>query len=769
MIRQRLLIRGVVQGVGFRPFVYKLAQELDLSGWVRNDADGVMLEVQGSPGVIAEFRVRLHAQLPLLAHIDCIGQQNVPLAPYGEGFTIVASADKGVGRTAVIGPDTAVCPACLAEMCDPLDRRYRYAFINCTDCGPRYTIVRRLPYDRAQTSMASFVQCPACLSEYTDPARRRFHAEPNACPSCGPQLQLIDAQGQIIAADPIAETLVRIRRGEIVAIKGLGGFHLVCDARNAEAVRALRKRKQREEKPLAVMVANTASCSEWVEASAQECALLKSRARPIVLLRKRPGVDEKLAEIAPGLAWLGVLLPYTPLHTLLFHEAARRPQGTGWLEKPQSMVLVVTSANPHGEPLVTENAEAMARLAGIADAFLLHDRDIVIRCDDSVLRRLPGAVAPQFIRRARGFTPLAIPLAQSGSQVLALGGLYKNTVCLTRDAQAVLSQHIGDLDRVANCLALESAVDHLQHLLQIRPQAIAHDLHPDFFSTQLAFRLSEYWQVPTIAVQHHHAHIGSILADHGIDAPILGLALDGVGYGLDGTAWGGELLLVNGAQFERLGHLRPIGLPGGDRAAREPWRMGAAALALLGRGDEIGTYFSDEPEASRIAQMLGQGVPHTTSMGRWFDAVAGLLGIQPRMSFEGQAAMCLEGLADRYGGVLADSSGYRLIHDAGKTMLDLAPLLVRLADGRMSAAAGAALFHSGLINGLADWVADAADSCGIRRVACGGGCFLNAILSRGLRQALLRRGVSMLEAQAAPPGDGGISLGQAWVARQHAL
>ena len=766
MIRQRLLINGIVQGVGFRPFVYRLAQTLGLSGWVRNDTEGVTLEVQGMSAAVAEFYRCLQSQIPPLARIDSISRQEVPLDPKCDGFSIVSSEAKGARQGAAIGPDATVCPACLAEMFDPLDRRYRYAFINCTDCGPRYTIARRLPYDRAQTSMAGFVQCPSCLSEYGDPASRRFHAEPNACPSCGPKLQLIDAQGQVIAADPIAETLARILCGEIIAIKGLGGFHLVCDARNAKAVKALRERKQREEKPLAVMVANAASCTDWVHVTDEECALLQSRARPIVLLRKRPEADELLAEVAPDLAWLGVLLPYTPLHTLLFHEAAGRPHGVSWLSAPHSLILVMTSANPHGEPLVTENDDAIDRLAGITDAFLLHDRDIVIRCDDSVLRHVPGAAAPQFIRRARGFTPLAIPLAQSGSQVLALGGFYKNTLCLTRDMQAFLSQHIGDLDRVANCRVLEFTIEHLQHLLQIRPQAVAHDLHPDFFSTQLALRLSERWQVPTIGVQHHHAHIGAILAEHGVDAPTLGLALDGVGYGLDGTAWGGELLLVDGARFERLGSLRPIGLPGGDRAAREPWRMGAAALALLGRGNEIGAYFTDEPDAANVAKMLAYGVPLTTSMGRWFDAAAGLLGIKLRMSFEGQAAMLLEGLAEQYGDALPDSFGFRLQRNTDQTMLDLAPLLASLTDGR-GGVAGAALFHAGLINGLAEWVAEAADSCGIRRVACGGGCFLNAILARGLRQALRRRDIAMLEAQVAPPSDGGLSLGQAWVARHH--
>lgn len=765
MIRRRLTVRGLVQGVGFRPFVYRLAQELALNGWVRNDAGGVTLEVQGTADAQAGLLHRLRAEIPPLARIDHLDVLSVPADPDAKGFTILASDSAGGELTASIGPDTAVCPACLAELFDPANRRYRYAFINCTDCGPRYTITRCLPYDRAQTSMARFSQCPVCLAEYTEPAWRRFHAEPNACPDCGPQLALVDASGRSIFGDPVAETLVRIRHGEIVAIKGLGGFHLVCDARNAAAVGALRERKQREEKPLALMLANVASCMDWVEAGDDEIAELTSRVRPIVLLRKKAGADEQLAGVAPGLAWLGVMLPCTPLHYLLFHEAAGSPSGLQWLTAPQPLALVMTSANPHGEPLVTDNAEALKSLQGIADAFLLHDRDIVIRCDDSVLRRLPGSGGPQFIRRARGYTPCAIPLSGSRPDVLALGGFYKNTLCFTRGDQAFLSQHIGDLDRVANCRSLEAMVEHMRELLDVRPHAIAHDLHPDFFSTQLAQQLAERWQVPAVAVQHHHAHIGAVLAEHKIDAPVLGLALDGIGFGSDGAVWGGELLLVDGAHFERLGHLRPIGLPGWDRAAREPWRMGAAALALLGRQSEIAERYADEPGAAVLVQMLERGVPQTTSMGRYFDAVAGLLGIQPHMRFEGQAAMRLEGLAERYGRVDVSAALHGLAGESGSLILDLAPLLQAISSVS-DAGYGAAVFHAALVPALADWVEAAADSSGIRTVACGGGCFLNALLAGGLRRKLEGRGIGMLEARLVPPGDGGLALGQAWVAQR---
>jgi hydrogenase maturation protein HypF len=821
MIRQRLRLQGIVQGVGFRPFVYRLAHELGLVGWVRNDAGGVTLEVQGAEAVLADFVERLRRDAPAASRIDAIEREVMPVEVAAAGFAILASDAGGVSQ-AVIGPDLCVCPACLAELFDPANRRYRYAFTNCTDCGPRYTIAARLPYDRASTSMAGFTQCPECLAEYTDPANRRFHAEPNACPRCGPQLTLLDANGLRIPGDPVAEALARIQRGEIVALKGLGGFHLACDARNPTAVAELRRRKDREEKPLAIMVANVASLAGLVHVSAAEVAALESPARPIVLLKKRDGGrlapspfkgegwgEGELRGVDDGMPWLGAMLPYTPLHTLLYNEAAGRSSGISWLDEAQPLALVMTSANPHGEPLITDNAEALAQLQGIADAWLMHDRDILIRCDDSVLRCLPGSDAPQFIRRARGFTPTAIPLSNptgvnaptvraewrealyrgkgpaldtpakqalgpnglkirfvtGGCDVLALGGFYKNALCFTRGSEAFLSQHIGDLDRVANCRALEAAVEHLQGLLQVQPQAIAHDLHPDFFSTQLALRLAERWQVPAIGVQHHHAHIAAVLAEHGVDEPVLGLALDGVGMGTDGSAWGGELLRVEGAGFERLGHLRPIGLPGGDRAAREPWRMGAAALALLGRGDEIATRFAAEPGAAQLAQLLAQGVPQTTSMGRWFDAAAGLLGVQPRMSFEGQAAMRLEGLAEAYGELHLDAALHALMVQADGLHLDLAPLLKALLT-EPDAGRGAALFHAALIQALVDWVGLAAESSGLRIVACAGGCFLNAILARGLRQGLTERGLVMLEAQAAPPGDGGLALGQAWVIRQ---
>jgi hydrogenase maturation protein HypF len=775
-IRRRIEVRGVVQGVGFRPFVYRLARELGLAGWVRNDAGGVTIEVQGPPERVAQMAMRVRADAPPLARVDAVALRDAGALEPGHGFAILDSRSTGADRViTAIGPDTAVCPDCLAELFDPADRRWRYAFINCTNCGPRYTLTRALPYDRATTSMAAFAQCPACLAEYRAPDHRRFHAEPNACPACGPRLALLGADGAPLAGDPLAETVARLRRGDVVAIKGLGGFHLACDARHAAAVARLRERKAREEKPFAVMVANAASLAPWAEMTAAEGHLLASPERPIVLLPKRSGVDAALPGVAPGLAWLGAMLPYTPLQYLLFHEAAGRPAGTRWLDDAQELMLVMTSANPGGEPLVTGNAEALARCAGIADAFLVHDRDIVIRCDDSVLRAVPGPVgaaagddrraAPfQFVRRARGYTPRAIRLARAGPSVVALGGWFKNTVCVTRGDEAFVSQHIGDLDNAPTCRALDEAVAHLVAILEIEPAAVAHDLHPDFYSSRHAATLAARWGVPAFGVQHHHAHIAAVVAEHRIEGPVLGLALDGVGLGTDGTAWGGELLAVDGARCERVGRLAPLRLPGGDRAAREPWRMAAAALARCGRTAEIAVRFAAEPAAATVATLLARGVraPETSSMGRWFDAAAGLLGIRQRMAFEGQAAMLLEGLAATHGPVAAEPGLYA-IDTQGE--LDLTALAARLAD-EADPGYGAALFHAALVDALAEWAARAAAGREIATIACGGGCFLNAILAHGLRTAFVARGLAMLEARQVPPNDGGLCLGQAAIARQ---
>ncbi|MBI4742265.1 MAG: carbamoyltransferase HypF [Betaproteobacteria bacterium] len=768
MICQRIRVSGVVQGVGFRPFVWRLARELDLAGWVRNDAQGVEIEARGAAERVRSLVERLQRDAPPLARVDKVVAKTAAAARKTqhesrhdspeEGFVIISS--RGGRATTMIGHDTAVCRDCLAEMFDPPSRRARYAFTHCTHCGPRYTISRSLPYDRAKTSLKPFALCAKCLAEYRQPDDRRFHAEANCCPKCGPQLALLDAEGCAQPGDPVALALGLLRRGKVLAIKGLGGFHLVCDARNAAAVAVLRERKQREEKPFAVMMANAASAASFVQMGVGEPGLLNLPERPAILLRKRGLCDEELPGVAPGLAWLGVMLPTTPLQYLLFHEAAGRPAGTHWLERGQELALVMTSANPGGEPLVTGNAEALLRLSGIADAYLVHDREILVRCDDSVARAAPGGV--QFIRRARGYAPRAIKLPHCGPPALAVGGWFKNTICVTRGDEAFVSQHIGDLDNAAACGFFEESVAHLLKLLEVEPAIVAHDLHPDFHSTRFAADFARRHDLPLLGVQHHHAHAAAVLAEHGVEEGAIALALDGVGLGDDGAAWGGEMLRLDGANFERLGHLAPIRLPGGDRAAREPWRMAASVLHELGRGGEIAARFAGQPAAPAVAQMLASDLncPPTSSLGRLFDAAAGLLGIKPVMAFEGQSAMLLEGLAERYGDVLPIEHGWKI----DKGCLDLLPLLAALADEK-DAGRGAAIFHATLIAALADWVHAAvpADST----VAGSGGCFLNQIVARGLRSRLGACGLHLLEARRLPPNDGGLSLGQAWVAWQH--
>ena len=758
MVCQNIRVSGVVQGVGFRPFVWRLARELGLAGWVRNDSRGVEIEVRGAAEQVKRLVERLQQEAPPLARINSVVARETAPARSGDGFVII---DSRSGRAAtMIGHDTAVCRDCLAEMFDPASRRWRHAFTNCTNCGPRYTISRGLPYDRSRTSLKPFPMCARCQAEYRRPDDRRFHAEANCCPKCGPQLFLLDSEGHRLAGDPVAMTLDLLREGRIVAIKGLGGFHLVCDARNAVAVSLLRERKQREQKPFVVMLANPASAASFVQMGIGEPGLLTLPTRPAILIRKRSGCDAALPGVAPGLAWLGVMLPYTPLHFLLFHEAARRPAGLGWLERAQDMALVMTSANPGGEPLVIGNSEALLRLYGIADAFLMHDRDIVTRCDDSVARITSNGL--QFIRRARGYTPRAIKLPRSGPSVLALGGWFKNTICVTRGDEAFVSQHVGDLDNAAACDFLDETVAQMIRLLGVEPTMVAHDLHPDFHSTRFAAEFAQQLRLPLLGVQHHHAHVAAVLAEHGIEGSTLALSLDGVGMGTDGAAWGGELLQVDGASFERLGHLQPLALAGGDRAASEPWRMAAAALHRLGRNAEICGRFAEQQAAQAVAQMLAGDIhcPPTSSMGRMFDAAAGLLGIKAVMAYEGQAAMLLESMAQRYGDVLPLDQCWTI----SEGRLDLLPLLGVLADER-DAERGAAVFHATLAAALADWLRVLAPEA--RTVVGSGGCFLNQVLMRGLRARLGAKGMQLIEARQVPPNDGGLSVGQAWVALQH--
>lgn len=761
MIHAQIRVSGQVQGVGFRPFVYRLAHELGLAGWVRNDSEGVEISVEGEPPQVMSLIERLQSEPPALARVEKVTHDLGRATGGVRGFSIAASKT-GKIQTG-IAPDMAICPECLAELFDPADRRYRHPFINCIHCGPRYTLTARMPYDRVNTSMAKFAQCPACQNEYDSPGSRRFHAQPNACPQCGPSLQLYDEHWQTVTADdPIATSAERIRSGQIVAIKGMGGFHLVCDAHNAAALAKLRDGKQREEKPFAVMVLNRLSARHYAIFPEHEAALLEVSERPIVLLRQSATCAAQLPGVAPGLSSIGLMLPYTPLHYLLFHELLGKPYGIDWLHQATPLALVMTSANPGGEPLVKSDAEARRSLAGLADAFLSHNRDILHRCDDSVMKWQGNA--PIFIRRARGYTPRRIVLPFTGPSVLACGAWLKNTVCLTRGNEAFVSQHIGDLDHAGAREMLEETVSHLCHILDVQPQAVAHDLHPDFYSTQFAQSYAASRNLPVFAVQHHHAHLAAICAEHCVNEAVLGLALDGVGLGTDGSPWGGELLHVDGVNFQRLGHLAPLSMPGGDRAAREPWRMAAAGLFDLDRADEIVWRFPAQAGAETVVGMLQRGLNcvSTTGMGRWFDAAAGLLGVNEIQGYEGQAAMLLEGLAERHGKLEPCAAGYRITKDG---TLDFHPLLGVLADCK-DAAYGAALFHATLADGLIAWLLRAAAKSKINRIALGGGCFLNNILSQALTDGLSVRGLRVLSAQQLPPNDGGISLGQASVALQ---
>lgn len=731
--RLRIRVRGRVQGVGFRPFVHRLAQAHALSGWVRNDAEGVLIEVEGASA--RNFVADLRGKAPPLARIRSLEAERRP-ATAGAGFTIDATGAEG-RIEAAIPPDVALCADCLRELFGGQDRRAGHAFATCTDCGPRFTITRALPYDRAQTSMAGFAMCPACAAEYADPADRRHHAEPIACPDCGPRLTM-----------RVPEIVARLRAGEILALKGIGGFHLAVDATNPAAVDRLRARKGRAGKPLAVMVANLASAGTFAHVSDAEAAALEDPARPIVVLRDRGLLPRAVPD---GLPTLGLMLPYAPLHWLIFHEAAGRPAGTGWLTAAQDFAMVMTSANPSGEPLVLDDAEAAERLAGIVDAVAGHDRAIVARCDDSVQRVVAGA--PAFLRRGRGFVPDLMPLAAAGPPVLALGALLKCAPCVTRGGEAALGQHVGDLASAATIRFLREAADHLCDLLQVSPVAVACDLHPDYPSSRLAGASG----LPVIRVQHHHAHLAAVAAEHGIEAPLAGLVLDGFGLGADGTLRGGELLRMDGTRCDRLGHLAPLALPGGDRAAREPWRMAAAALHALGRGGEIAARFPGRP-GEMVARMLATqtNCPPTTSAGRLFDAAAGLLGLRHDNRFEGEAAMALEGACRQPRSL----HGGWLLRDG---VLDLAPLLGALADCP-DPARGADLFHGTLAEGLAALAA--ARAPGARRIAVTGGCAVNRPLVETLIAALARHGIEVLLPRAAPPGDGGLALGQALIARR---
>ncbi|WP_294250935.1 carbamoyltransferase HypF [Propionivibrio sp.] len=754
---QRIRLSGVAQGVGFRPYIWRLAKELLLTGWVKKDAHGVEIEVCGAAEQVQSLIERLRVDAPVAARIDSVKALDGPLECVSDDFYILNN--RGGRFPAMVGHDLAVCRDCLTEMFDPANRRWRYAFAGCSHCGPRYTITRALPFARERTSLKGHAPCAKCQSETRRKEGRHSKDEVICCPKCGPQLALLDADGQPLPGDPITQALALVKQGKIIAIKGMGGFHLACDARNAGAVAVLRERKQRDERPFAVMLANAASASTFVQLNLGEPGLLAMSERPIILLKKRPNCDSVLPGVTNGLSWLGVMIPSTPLQYLLFHEAAGRPQGLGWLDRPQKLALVMTGADSGGEPLVIGDKEALMRLSGVADAFLLHEREIVSRCDDSIARSGPGGL--QLVRRGRGYTPQPIKLPRSGPPVLAVGGWFKNTVCVTRGDEAFVSQHIGDLDNAAACDFFDSTVSRLLKLLDIKPAFVAHDLDRSFHSTRYALDFALQKGVPSLAVQHHHAHTAAVLAEHRIDTPVIGLSLDGIGLGTDGRGWGGELLRVDGARMERIGHIAPIQLVG-EHALRVPWRLAAAVLQQLGRGQEIEQRFPGQRGAAAVAKTLLRGVkcPETSSLGCYINAAAGLLGVKPVMAFDGQASELLEGMADRYGDILP-LNGAWTIQDG---CLDLRELYAVLADEKVPER-GAAIFHATLVAALADWICAVAPSGST--IVGSGGCFLNQVIARGLRSRLGSRGLSLIEARKLPPNDGGLSVGQAWVALKY--
>ncbi|MDE3150455.1 MAG: carbamoyltransferase HypF, partial [Acidobacteriota bacterium] len=618
-VRRRVAVRGVVQGVGFRPFVYRLAREEGLAGSIANDTNGVTIEVEGARGRVDTFLRRMRAEAPPLARIDSIHVAEA--AATGEtGFRIAASAVRGQVSTG-IPADAATCPDCLRELLDPHDRRYRYPFLNCTNCGPRFTITRRIPYDRPQTSMARFKMCAACQAEYDDPMNRRFHAQPNACGECGPRVWLVDAGGEPMGAeDAVAATVELLLAGRIVAIKGIGGFHLSVDATDEGAVMRLRERKRRYGKPLAVMVRDMEAARAACVLTPEEEALLMTPARPIVLAARRAGCGIVEA-VAPGIPWLGVYLPYAPLQHLLFGDDRVR-------------ALVMTSANLSEEPIAIDNEEARARLGGIADAFLMHDREILQRCDDSVMAQVDGA--PQLIRRARGFVPLGVELPIEAPPLLAVGGHMKSVFALARGRFAYQSQHLGDLENVTGLNFFKESLDHLMRTFEIEPEAVVHDLHPGYLSTAWAKEWARERGLPLMAAQHHHAHVAGCMAEHGWTGAAIGIALDGTGYGTDGRIWGGEVLVSRLDSFERFAHLEYVPMPGGEAAIREPWRM-ATVWGELATGDAMPVRGVDPARVADVRDLAGRpSTLTTTSMGRLFDAVAVLLGGRTSVSYEAQ-------------------------------------------------------------------------------------------------------------------------------------
>jgi hydrogenase maturation protein HypF len=793
-------VDGTVQGVGYRPFVYRLAHELGIAGWVLNDERGVLVEAEGAPAVLDAFVTRLSADAPRLAQVTAVESEQIEVI--GEsGFQIVASA-RGGAPTAPVTPDSATCEECLAELADPADRRYRYPFLNCTNCGPRFTIVTGIPYDRPQTTMAAFEMCAACAGEYEDPLDRRFHAQPNACPLCGPQARLLECDGQPVegAQDAVRAAAEDLLAGKVLAIKGLGGYHLACRADDEHAVSALRLRKRREDRPFALLVRDVAMARQLVELTEAEEALLVSRERPIVLSRRLP--DAPVAgSVAPRAPDLGLMLAYTPLHQLL-------AQDTG-------VPLVMTSGNVSDEPIAFADADALQRLAPIAERFLVHDRPIATRTDDSVVRAVRGR--PLLLRRSRGYVPgaLELPLACI-APILGAGAEQKNAFCLAAGERAWVSHHIGDIKNYETLKALQDGVAYFERLLELSPVLVAHDLHPDYLSTRYAHQREEAGGVALAGVQHHHAHLAATLAEHGEAGPAVGAIFDGTGYGTDGTIWGGEFLVGGLADFQRAGHLQPVRMPGGERAVREPWRMACSWFTAMHEqlavaGAQFPAAFADiaQERWNMVSTLVkhGTGSPFTTSAGRLFDAIAAICGVRLEVSYEGQAAVELEALADPgeaepYPFRIDEGRGFRRtvagtgdlpatspdpvagtddlpatspdpvagtgdLRTTSPLILDPRPAIIAvLADLAAGVAVGtiSARFHAGLARATAEVVALIAREARLETAVLSGGVFQNRLLLELTVPALEAEGLRVLVPERLPPNDGQIAYGQVAVA-----
>jgi hydrogenase maturation protein HypF len=750
-VRRRVRIEGIVQGVGFRPFAYAVATRLGLGGFVGNDSDGVFCEIEGEPSDVETFTEVIVRDTPPLASVQHVTSTAIT-AQGTSSFVIVASPPGHRHRTP-IAPDTATCEDCLAEVFDPRDRRFGYPFTNCTNCGPRFTIVIQVPYDRPHTTMARFTLCDECVREYEDPTDRRFHAQPVCCPACGPHLRLVDAQERPLAADPLQVAVQMLRSGKVLAIKGLGGYHLAACAADEEAVATLRRRKQRDDKPFAIMAADLDAARGLCHVDPVEAQVLSNGRRPAVLLRRR---DDALVagDVAPGNRCLGVMLPYTPLHHLLARELGQ--------------AFVLTSGNISDEPIAYRDGEAFARLGGIADAFLTHDRPIHMRIDDSVTRVFRGAELP--LRRARGHVPEPILLSRPLERpVLACGAQQKSTFCVAKGDRAFLSHHIGDLENYETLRSFAEGIEHFCGIFDVTPEIVVHDLHPEYLSTKYAI---EHAHTELVGVQHHHAHIASCLAEHGRAGPVIGLALDGLGYGTDGTMWGGEVLVADLASFDRAGHLETVRMPGGVAAIREPWRMAAAWLDVAYKGAaprlDVRARNADRWDDVVTVARAELHSPITSSMGRLFDAVAALIGIRDRATYEGQAAIELEQKADPH-----EHAPYPVTVDDAEPLIvrgtDLVRAVVEDHRAGVTPSRVAARFHAGVAAALVTACGRIRERTGLATVALSGGVFQNVLLADATAAGLEDHGFEVLAHRQVPPNDGGISLGQVAVAQAQAL